>query len=262
MYLRDWAKRVPGMAIVSVDMSLSPENIFPVPVQEILDTYLWLISGHVSVREKLGFHPQKVVFNGDSSGSCIALVTMFVLNDIRAQDPDAIRQMPVAHVGVYSSFTSDPHIYPSAFMLPSHWILTPCVLTSFMEKYIPHVFPYVKRTNHEKYIDDAQQKSLLNQAWNGVRYLVGLKPARDSVPWYKAAEPADIAKYMVEEMKLTRHPYISPLLYQDMYSLRDVKMYLIACDNDPILDQSVIMARKWRGKCHACATGRNRSFSS
>ena len=94
------------------------------------------------------------------------MALLAVLNDIREQvaltampegmvvgdnDQEEVpRLMPVAFVGVYSSFTSDPFLYPSMFMSASHWILTPCVVTSFMEAYIPHRFRYTRPTTHEQ----------------------------------------------------------------------------------------------------------------
>lgn len=48
--------------------------------------------------------------------------------------------------------------------------------------------------------------------------------------------------------EITINPYISPLLYDDFDSLKDVNLYLIALHFDPFLDDNVSMAKKWKGK--------------
>lgn len=52
----------------------------------------------------------------------------------------------------------------------------------------------------------------------------------------------------MSEWKLIRHPYVSPLLYDDFDSITEVKLSVFACASDPILDQSVEICKKWRGE--------------
>lgn len=44
IYLRDWARKLSGVPIISVDYSLAPEKKWPAAIQDILDVYLWLTS--------------------------------------------------------------------------------------------------------------------------------------------------------------------------------------------------------------------------
>ena len=55
---------------------------YPVPLQEILDVYLWLLSGADDVKAKLGFHPKKIILSGDSCGGFLAITLTIALNEL------------------------------------------------------------------------------------------------------------------------------------------------------------------------------------
>lgn len=65
-------------------------------------------------------------------------------------------------------------------------------------------------------------------------------------PWYVQGRERAIAKLGSCE-KLINHPYLSPINYDDMDSLSDVQLTLIALNMDPTLDHSIAMAKKWPG---------------
>lgn len=64
---------IPGSFLISVDYRLAPENKLPDQLQDGLDVYLWLLSGHESVKEMLGFEPKDVILKGDSAGRLVLI---------------------------------------------------------------------------------------------------------------------------------------------------------------------------------------------
>ena len=68
---------------MSVDYSLSPEAPYPEALQEVLDCYLWLVSGDPEVESAIGFHPKKIAICGDSAGGNLCMALVLALNDIR-----------------------------------------------------------------------------------------------------------------------------------------------------------------------------------
>lgn len=65
-------------------------------------------------------------------------------------------------------------------------------------------------------------------------------------PWFLKPKP-----YLYKRMELieevTTNPYVSPIFYDDFDSLDDVSLGLIALHFDPFLDDSISMAKKWKG---------------
>lgn len=61
--------------------------------------------------------------------------------------------------------------------------------------------------------------------------------------WYDTSKHQELAKFL----KLERHPYLSPL-YGRLDRLKDVKLYLLTSNTCNLLDQSVAMAKSWKGE--------------
>ncbi|KAI1293649.1 Hormone-sensitive lipase [Halotydeus destructor] len=244
LYLRDWSRKLPGVGLLAIDYSLAPKCKFPVANQEVLDVYLWAISGHKDVKRVLGFQPTRIVLVGDSSGAmmCMSLTTM--LNDIRKLDSSAVPIMPTAVVGVYPSFTCEAFMYPSMMMSASHNLITPAVLASFIEAYVPHRLQYGDNCSHF-HDNDLILNGFFDYFKIFASFILGTRTR--TVPWYKAGVEDTMKTYMAQDVKLMRHHYVSPIKYRHLADLADVKLVVIACATDPILDQAIIMARNWKG---------------
>ena len=80
MFLHKILNELGGINILAIDYSLTVP--YPVPLQDILDVYLWLFSGNDNVKQKLGFHPKKIILAGDSCGAYLALCLVIVLNEL------------------------------------------------------------------------------------------------------------------------------------------------------------------------------------
>lgn len=65
-------------------------------------------------------------------------------------------------------------------------------------------------------------------------------------PWFLKPKPY-LYKRMEAIEEVTSNPYVSPIFYEDFDSLKDVSLGLIALHFDPFLDDSISMAKKWKG---------------
>ena len=97
-YLRTIVDNLAGIPILSIDYSLTVP--FPIPVQEVLDVYLWTLSRGKDVKEALGFNPKKIVLSGDSCGSLYGLSAIIAINELNRKLTDKI-PLPSAIVWAY-----------------------------------------------------------------------------------------------------------------------------------------------------------------
>lgn len=89
-HLRDMANRT-GMAILSIEYGLAPENPFPTGVYDVVDVYLWVKNTFQNYKKFTS-----VYLMGDSGGGNIAAATICSLIDNQHPLPDA-------YVGIYPS---------------------------------------------------------------------------------------------------------------------------------------------------------------
>lgn len=114
-----------GVNCLAIDYSLTVP--YPVPLQEVLDVYLWALSGGADVEEKLGFQPKKIVLAGDSGGGYFTCCLTIVLNELikmlssskaggnlnglanghlnEVKDPYPIPSLPLSLVTAYPAFS-------------------------------------------------------------------------------------------------------------------------------------------------------------
>ena len=100
LYLRDWATKLNGIPILSVDYSLSPKHKYPKQLQQLLDSFLFIID---KSEEILGFKVKKVVICGDSAGGNLAIALTLVLDRIRKQTE--VENIPLIPKGVVCFYT-------------------------------------------------------------------------------------------------------------------------------------------------------------
>lgn len=249
---------MPGVPILAIDYSLAPENRFPTASQEILDVYLWCISGKPEVEEMLGFQPKRIVVTGDSSGGLLLMVNTMILNDIRKQFPkekDSIK-LPVALVGFYSSFTIEALLTPSFITATVHPILFPSVFCSFVDCYIPDGKKQGLDENGNPLPEiDEPEPSWLARTWTNIKHpwsivhwfwSTWLELFMYPTAWYDQT-PESLRARLVSDHRFCCHPYMSPLNYDDFESLQEMSLHLISMRFEPILDHSVMMAKKWKG---------------
>lgn len=271
-YDRGWIMAVPGVAMVSVDFDLSPESQFPVAVQQILDAYLFLLSDNAE--QVIGYKPKRVMMIGDSSGALMALSVIVILNDLRRKFSQAKRDiiMPIGLLAVYPSFMCVPFTTPSLLLSAIHPELPFPAFLTMVSAYVPfkdHKLNNAIRCGYTK--DKISRWQLVydwltskpeeyTNGWHDYHREVGDREEgmqdmdvdqeqnnnnyREDVWWNQSSEAT---RKRMQDWKLIRHPYVSPLLHPDLKSLKDIQLSVFALSSDPILDHAVEVCKAWGG---------------
>lgn len=217
IFLRYISKKIKGLSVLEVIYTKSIDGKFPIQIQEILDVYLTLNRSDKTFQELLGFgSPSNIILAGDSGGAALAMSTLIALNDIRKRWPETNIRLPDAFYAFYPAFTFSPSdIFPSYLMGPFVPLLNPILLASFAEviSQPPNISQDEKQATHICQKTKQQLTDLLNERKN-----------------------------------ISESPYLSPLKYDHFDDLKDVHLFITACSQDVILDHSVEMAKRWRGK--------------
>lgn len=272
MYTRTWAKDLPlGTAFISIDYTLGPDKMFPEQLQQILgephpkflylmpltltilmsqfiilstDVFLWCNDSKFV--ETIGYTPNKFVLIGDSSGGVNLLALAVVLCDLEKKYPDIRFIYPSALVAVYPSFCVAPVALPSILLAGLHPELSPPAFLAMQSAY----FPYTNNQRKIKYEKMTMSKVINWLTPAPVKCLLGVDGStnyvdeNESIWWNKSF------KHSMERMlnwPLLRHPYASPLFYEDFERLGRMHLSLFPIESDPILDQSICLANKWQG---------------
>ncbi|KAL0487455.1 lipase [Acrasis kona] len=100
-YLRQWATMT-NLPILSVDYSKTPEQHFPVQLEECYQAYKWLIEHG---RDALGLDMNKIIFAGDSAGGNIvsALLVRLIQEGLRLPDG-----LVLSYPATYLHFSPSP----------------------------------------------------------------------------------------------------------------------------------------------------------
>lgn len=228
VYCQRMGMRMPGVGVLQVAYSLSPEARFPVQVQQLLDVYLWLISGHASVREQIGFEPKRIILAGDSAGAMMVTSAVIVLNEIRKHLHPGI-QMPISLFCFYGAFSLFPLVTASTFASPFHFLLMPQILMEASRNYRPNLLDPRKALT---------PKLTASQIRDRLRH-------PDANPFMQS--PQTIREHLSKLEGITDHPFLSPLAYNDFESLSDVELHCTSTHSEPILDATIAILKKWKG---------------
>jgi acetyl esterase/lipase len=275
MYTRHWACQMPGIPILSVDYSHAPENKFPVALQEILDVYLWLTSEEHAdeVKSKIGFVPDRIVLVGDSAGGNLAMAITLILSDIRHQSRSEDNfKMISGVVTCYANFNVKPAFCPSHFLTSCDPFLSAMVLFNLIDAYAPTKNAIrAQREHHEKLEDHewssgrvmpliAPTNGMLTSLWASARWLNPFTRSYAPNAWF-ACSKEELLTRIEAFGDILDHPYMSPIKYEHFERLKDVSCHLIPLLYDPLLDDSIEMAKKWTGPVTVdCLDGLNHGF--
>ena len=134
LYLRDWAVKLKGISILSIDYQL--RSAFPKAIQDVLDVYLFLVNPNnkQSVSEMIGFIPENIILAGDSAGANLALSLICCLNEIRRNNSEyANIRMPNSIISVYGAFDIRAVMSPSKFISSIDPILVSLIIFYLFE---------------------------------------------------------------------------------------------------------------------------------
>lgn len=193
-------------------------------LQDLLDVYLFLISGDPKVIELIGFHPENIILTGDSAGGNLSPALAFVLNDMRkiinlnegkvcpgidSSLTKQVLQMPVAIAVHYPAPTPTLIFDASKTSVTYDPILTTAKMITFFSAY--HA----------------------------------LDQSSDPNPWYREG---DLLKEIPKKLSVkAKDPYYNLMAYDHFDDLNDLKLYITACEFDALLDGAISFAKAWKG---------------
>ena len=105
-FTRRWANEIP-VPVFSLDYRLAPEHPFPEGLDDVWQSYVWLVNYSYKF---LGFHPKKIILVGDSAGGClVAAVTIKAITS-GFRVPDGLLLL-------YPGINMDRNIFSSSFLV-------------------------------------------------------------------------------------------------------------------------------------------------
>ena len=161
--------------------------------------------------------------------------SLVVLHEMKKRWPKEVSSYPTAIFAFYPSFSLAPTLFASYIITGTTPFLNPVSFAVYADSYTPSISCPSSDINANVTDKDSVRSG-----------------EEEDVDISKPLFPSDISRQELKERvlkrnKITQHPLCSPLLYEDMKSLKHVSLYLFACTKDPVLDHSVCMARKWKG---------------
>ena len=214
---RKIARNIPGLTVVNFDYTLCPEGKYPIPIQELLDFYLWLINPatKMEVINTFGFVPEEVGFLGESSGGQQTTSLYVLLNELK-------------------------ELHDSALKLPKHLLLMfPKISMSFQTYpstmatlFDPFIFPQILHICYHTYVPMKQF-----DAASGKFRLI---PNEEQVK----LPSMDILK---DENEMIKDVFLNPLEYKKFEGLKNTSLHIFTSDFDPFLDEAILLAKRWKG---------------
>ena len=224
--LKSWVKTT-CVPVVAIDYSLAPEHKYPIALQECLDVYLHLVSGGRGGGPVTGLlrPPQRIVITGDSAGGNLSIALAIAISEINRLASSLPSPsvpgvtMPMALCLQYPSVSACMGIFS-----PSRVLFDP-ILTPASRFLIAPAY-----SNNIDYYDDGKT----SLGGNGT-------------PWYRKNIVNTREVVEVTQQKLS-DPFYHTLSYRYFSHLSQVKLYIQAAQFDPLLDDSVAIARHWTGE--------------
>ena len=215
-YCQYWANDMPGVTIITVQYRLSPEFKYPAALQDIIDSFLWLTS-NASKSDRLntmGFEPCRIILSGDSSGGNLALALLRAIRMIG-------KPMPSKLVLIYPHTSFDIlKPTPSSIQMTIDPFLTASMCMLSVDSYTPFEIPDKISTNTEDPLDRI---------------------------WYRL-ESDTVLKRLVEIQKMSIDDPLYCPLAGNFSMFANTELSLMTGEFDPLLDDSILLARKWPRK--------------
>lgn len=264
IYLRRWASRLRGVPILSVDYSLSPEHPYPAAIQEILDVYLFLngfefpdIEMRETERQRearmqrrseeiislIGFKPKNIVLCGDSAGSNLAVALMHVLQ--------SLNELLLNNSNNNNNDNQSGHQWGEGVKIPyprsvclQYPYMTPTI-TRFAPSRLFMAFDPILPLGALFALSEAYhpQSKAHQEDSDGLDTGNGKKKKQQQHPWYRKS----ICNQRLREIQEANlGPFFNPLT-GNFNAFRDIPLFIQVGEFDPLLDEAVSLAKKWKG---------------
>lgn len=201
-----------GTSVISISFSLSPDSKYPVALQECFDLYINLLSSESIA----GFHPRKIIFLGESAGGYLALALCIAIAELRT-----------LQLSLREPLTPLPHavnaIYPTAsgcmgHLYPSRALMDLCIF--------PKCFPHYLNA-YSGCLDD---EDFFNER---------------GFHWHEDESTLKLVCSKVNSR--IDDPFFHLPAYRHFNRLKSVPLYVQATEFDPLLDDSIALAKCWKG---------------
>lgn len=245
--INQWIKEI-GAVVVSIDYSLAPNDIYPVALQEIVDTYLWLnnlttsngnlndlnqYNGSSELNDNLTcnlfeFNPSEIVITGDSAGGNLVVSLLIILSEI-------------IKLSQGNDLTCETNEYNLIVKLPkSISLLYPCASPGLpydngsillIDPIYPITLPIKYSTCYAFKDVDEINVSYLNGKGN---------------PWFRKKEQI---KSIYTRLNYNRwiDPVFHILTYKSFELMKSVSLYIQVGEFDQVLDNCICIAKCWKG---------------
>uniref|UniRef100_A0A4W5Q1H1 Lipase E, hormone sensitive type n=1 Tax=Hucho hucho TaxID=62062 RepID=A0A4W5Q1H1_9TELE len=263
-YLKSWSQDL-GVPILSVDYSLAPEAPFPRALEDCFYAYCWAIKNH----HLLGWTGENVCLAGDSAGGNLCITTSMRAASHGVRMPDGI-------VAAYPAILLTAYASPSRLLTLFDPLLPLSVLSRCLSAYAGKTKQVEKvstlsmvRRDTGLLLRDFKQgasnwiHSLLDpnraevvsmsDALSSVAIAppegeegVVLKHPREFPLGFEPLRSERLAEMKLATSPVVRNPYMSPLLAPDSMLRGLPPIHLVACALDPMLDDSVMFAKRLR----------------
>ena len=225
--------------MLSIDYSLTVP--YPIALQEILDVYLWLLSGKEEVKDMLGFHPKKIILTGDSCGAFLAISLVIVLNELNKMLDNKFK-LPTSIIGAYpvssiSNLSASKTLFTFEPLVQFHMYLL-MVSVYGANKSTVGDFKKIEKTElFQKIVE--KNKHQLDEKANEIE-------SNNDSPWFNASwiDYLNRSDYMIT---FFNNPFINPISYQHFDELKETSLFLVCADEDFLLDDGLDLAKKWKG---------------
>ena len=221
-FLPSLCRKMPGLTILSIEVSLSPRVRFPTQIQESLDVILWLQSRDPSVKESLGFYPSSFLLMGDSGGAQILMSTLLVMNDINRREEKSV-SLPERFVGLFPTWAANLALTP-AFVLSYKDI--PLFSTTLITMGLCHV-PRLPG------VQDLVDESLKSKSKGN---------------FFENDDYTEAKRHFMQYEFIFKHPYYCAFEYPHFQDLSGVELNIFLAQDDPIFDMGLTLLPKWKGR--------------
>ena len=227
IYFKSWCHQLKGCTCINIDYPYSPDFKFPSQIQDILDFYLWLTSDEEQVQRIIGFKPDEIVVGGESAGANLSVALVMALNDIKRMDSESRIKMPKSVVAMFGMYELPKKISASFFSAASDPVVS-----------YSHLKAMACFARYRLY-DDNNNSDNNNKSKNRTWTLGYLKDGQS-------------ISFLDDSYDAEPCPYMQCLMYDrfDDELIKSVELFVIGVDFCPLLDQSIELAKKWKGKVH------------
>ncbi|XP_053212299.1 uncharacterized protein LOC128395838 [Panonychus citri] len=259
-YIKSWLPQLSGAIVVNIDYSLSVR--YPVALQEIVDSILWLVSPNniTEIATTLQFIPDNLIILGDSCGGYLGLAACAVLRDIKDLAPGQITVFPSSLVCLspvmapvnlnYSPSLLlsmlDPFLCPTLNLQVLSLYSTGITLDSECQSTID-LSATVTMSSSSSSSSSESSSPIIGYVKESLWFTLGRCLFGRDVCWFDC-DPITFEKRLNKLTDKLFHPYISLLTSYDLNRLTDhLKVHLVTSDLDVQLDSALEFERVWKG---------------